>query len=319
MSKFNPRGRRAVLVLSMTAAFAASAQDKSNITIYGNIDMAIVKQTGGALTMDRGYNNWLGFRGEEKIDDNLSAIFNLQTRFRPDTGAQETGIFWQGESTVGLKSATGGTLRFGRALSPFWQQKWMFEPWYDSQLNGSLGAYQNGSYATDPSAAFGYANWARMDNTVFYDSPSLGNFQVHLGGQVERPAAAPSRTVGLSVNYQRDTVSGLFSYERNYREDDIYFLAGSVGFGPAALMGSYSVNKLAGLSRERNALVAATYAVNGNTVRGGYGKNFENGNHKYSIGINRPLSKRTNLYADLYRETTTTNSVGTAVGMNHTF
>ena len=311
-------GGMAISALTL-AAFAAQAQDKTNITIYGNIDLAIAKQSRSALVMDRGYNNWLGFKGEEKLDGDLAALFNLQMRFRPDTGAQETGVFWQGESTVGLKSNAAGTVRFGRALSPFWQQKWAFEPWYDSQLNGSLGAYQNGRYAVDASGALGFANYARMDNSVFYDSPTFGGIQVHLGGQVERQAGAPARTVGMTLNYQRENAAGMFSYERNAQEHDIYFLGGSYGIGAAAVMGSYAVDHQPGLQRQRNALIAATWNIGANTIRGGYGRNLDTDNNKVSVGVRHALSKRTNVYADVYREKTTLSTTGTAVGINHVF
>lgn len=73
----------------LAAAAASPAQAQTSVTMYGNLDVSIGKENGGAVVMGRGYNNWLGFKGQEDLGDGLAAIFNLQTRFIPGTGAQE--------------------------------------------------------------------------------------------------------------------------------------------------------------------------------------------------------------------------------------
>jgi predicted porin len=301
---------------------ASQAQAQSNVTMYGNLDVAINKETNAALKMDRGYNNWIGFKGQEDLGDGLSAMFNLQTRFKPDTGAQERpATFWQGESTVGLKSASLGSLRMGRAVTPLWNNIWLFEPWYNSGFNASLASYQTGSYSSDGvnDVALGYANFARISNGVFYDSPDLSGFRFAVAGEVEKNPAAKTRNIGISLNYGKGPLGAMASYERNAHNDNIYFLGGSYSFGALALMGSYAQTKLVGVNAEHLTVVAATYAVGADTIKTGYGHNQDSGNHKISLGYNHPLSKRTNLYADLYREKTTLNTTGYAVGMNHTF
>ena len=54
-------------------------------------------------------------------------------------------------------------------------------------------------------------------------------------------------------------------------------------------------------------------------MRAGYGRIQETGHHKVSLGYNHPLSKRTNLYADVYREQLITSRNGMALGINHSF
>jgi predicted porin len=90
--------------------------------------------------------------------------------------------------------------------------------------------------------------------------------------------------------------------------------------GALNLMGSYSHTDLAGSAQKRRSLlVAATYAVGADTVRAGYGRIQETGHHKVSLGYNHPLSKRTNIYADVYREQLITGRNGMALGINHSF
>lgn len=315
---------RYIIPAAALAALALPAQAQSNVTMYGNLDIGIVKETGRALRMDRGYNNWVGFRGTEDLGGGTSAIFNLQTRFAPDTGSLETGVFWQGESTLGLSNTSGGTLRLGRALSPLWQTKWAFDPWYDSGTFGSISfPYQTGSFYSDKTLALGAANFARISNGVFYDTPVISGFQARAVVEAEKAAGAHNRSTGLSVSYGTGPLSAMLAYQRNAASDTIHFLAASYNFGPASLMGTYAYGRVLDVANvrqtEKNWTLAGTYALGADTLRAGYGRSQETGNNKISVGYLHPLSKRTNLYADLYREKTAATANGFAAGMNHTF
>lgn len=320
---FRSKVTKAGLVISAVAAsLCGVAHAQSSVTVYGNLDVAINKQTGTSVTLGRGYNNWLGFKGQEDLGGGLATTFNLQTRFMPDTGAQErASTFWQGESTVGLKSQSLGGVRLGRALTPLWNSIWAYEPWYNSGFNGSLASYQTGSYSSDgvTDAAIGYANFSRISNGVFYDSPTIAGFRVALAGQVEKTVSAKTRNVGTAINYSNGPLNAMLSYERNQNSDDIYAVGASYAFGSLTVMGSYARTELTGLAAERVAVIAATYAIGSDTIRAGYGRHNDNGNHKTSLGYVHPLSKRTNVYADLYQERTAQKTTGYALGMNHTF
>lgn len=306
----------------IAAGFCGLAQAQSNVTLYGNLDVAINKETRGAVQLGRGYNNWLGFKGQEDLGGGLSTTFNLQTRFMPDTGAQErASTFWQGETTVGLKSGNFGSVRFGRALTPLWNSIWAYEPWYNSGFNGSLASYQTGSYTSDgvTDAALGFANFSRISNGIFYDSANISGFRFAVAGQVEKTSpAAGSRNIGAALNYSNGPLNAMLSYERNQNNDKIYAVGASYGFGNLTLMGSFARTTLVGNPSERVAVLAATYALGSDSIRAGYGRNNQSDAHKTSIGYVHPLSKRTSVYADLYREKTTQNTTGYAVGMNHT-
>lgn len=305
----------------IAAAFCGLAHAQSNVTIYGNIDIGIRRESGTGATLGRGYNNWLGIKGAEDLGGGLAATFHLQTRFIPETGAQErASTFWQGESTVGLTSASVGSVRLGRALTPLWDSIWAFEPWSNSGFNGSLAAYQTGSYSSDgvSDVALGFANLSRIANGIFYDSPDIAGTRLSIAGQVGKDAAARTRNLGAALNFDRGPMKALLSYERNQNGEHIYFLGASYAWGGLTLMGSYARTDLTTMT-ERLAVIAATYALGADTVRAGYGRHGENGNHKLSLGYVHPLSKRTNLYADLYHERATRTMTGFAAGVNHSF
>ena len=62
----------------------------------------------------------IGWRGTEDLGGGLSAQFQIEHRFNPDTGTSAA-TFWQGRSYVQLTSAGTGSLYLGRDYSPaFW-------------------------------------------------------------------------------------------------------------------------------------------------------------------------------------------------------
>ncbi len=310
-------------VLLMATSVAGQAQ-AADVNLYGYIDIGLVKQSGKTAIMDHGQNNWIGVKGSEKIDSDLSAIFNLQMRFSPDTGASEKSTtLFQGETTVGLSSKTWGTARLGRALTPLWAQKWVYDPWYDSDLMGSIGNY-NGDFNSDGLATVDYNNYSRVSNAVYYSTPVVAGFSLHTEAEIEEAIGADTRSKGVSLNYKNGPLSAMLSYEKNHISDSINYAGASYNLGKFTLMGSYSQLKLS-LSPVKviTKHIAATYMLGADTLRGGYGRSsgaFDaNNKDKVTIGYNHPLSKRTNLYADLYREKITEGVNGVAVGMNHTF
>ncbi len=309
------------LYFLILTAPCALAQAQSAVAFDGHINLGIIKESGRSAELGRGYNNWLRLKTQERLDGDLSGGVILEMRFKPDTGAAENTALFQGESTVGLGSARYGTLRLGRAMSPLWQQKWRFEPWFDSEFMGSLGSYQSGSYTSDPTAAFGHADWARIPGAVFYDSAGTDGFSVHLGGAINRPAGAQGRTRGGSLNYAGKTQQGMVSFEENNRGDTIRFLAGSWTLPAATLMASVTLTRLTTTpAAERSFVLAARIDWGPGAIRFGIGHTgYPGAARKQSAGYIVPLSKRTNLYADLYHETTQTTLRGAAAGIAHMF
>ena len=322
----------AMLMIGSIATQANAAEAGSKVTIYGYIDIGLVKEGGQATKMDHGQNNWIGVMGNEQISDDLDAIFNVQMRFNPDTGAQEKSTtLFQGESTVGLASKTLGTLRLGRALTPLWAKKWVYDPWNDSDLMGSIGNY-NGDFNSDGRTVFGaneandFHNYSRISNGVYYSTPSFAGMSLHAVAGTEDTVGADTKARGVSLNYDNGPVSAMLAYEKNLVSDSIVYLGGSYKMGQWKVMGSVSRTEFDALSRaalgvdaSNSKHVAAVYMLGLDSIRAGYGRIKELDKHKATIGYNHALSKRTNLYADLYRETIVTPSNGVALGVNHTF
>ena len=302
----------------------------SEVTVYGYLDMGYIKESGRDMRLGRGQNNWIGFRGKEDIGNGTCVTFNLQTRFEPATGAAErASTFWQGETTVGFSNPAFGSFRFGRAMTPLWEEKWPFDPWYDSALMGSLANY-NGDFDSDGLDPHGdFSNYSRVGSATFYSSPVMAGFQVHVSIEGEMQEGANARSAGFSLNYNKGVLAAMLAVERNHLSDEIVYVAGSYVFGPWRALASYSHTDFSaqsalnrGMSVKRSMMLAGIYSRGMDKIRFGYGRIRESGDYKYTTGYNMGLSKRTNLYIDVYREflkSTNSHMNGIAVGMNHSF
>jgi predicted porin len=321
------KAARHALFACAVAVPAVGAHAQTNVQIYGLFDLGIVKRSNDTAKLDRGSNNRLGFRGTEDLGNGLSATFHLQTRFNPDTGTPErAAAFWQGESTVGLASKTWGGLRLGRAVTPMNQKNWKFEPWESSGFNASLNAFQLGNFTFSADgtndAAVGSANFIRIPNAVFYNSPTLNGFSLTAAGQVEKDANARGRNRGFSLNYDSGPIALMLAGEQNTDRDRIGFVAASYTIGPARVMGSFSRIDQREIDDESSYVVGATYDVGPGMLRAGFGRDIDLDVSRISTGYVHPLSKRTKLYLDLWRHRTTASAStynAIALGVNHSF
>ncbi|MGE0315596.1 MAG: porin [Lautropia sp.] len=164
--------KKSLLALAVAAALPAFAQAQTNVSLYGSLDMSLesvngdanggnsdLKVTDGVWSQSR-----LGFKGSEDLGGGLKGIFQMEHRFRPDTGAQTSGTsFWQGQSWVGLGGGFG-EIKLGRMYTPVFQALLPGDmtgySWYNNQVG--LGGTR-----------------VRFGNEIEYKSPSLGGFTIY--------------------------------------------------------------------------------------------------------------------------------------------
>src|SRR5471032_1507488 len=85
---------KTMLALTLSA-LAGTAAAQSNVTVYGIVDMAVVRESGGVgaaasstkLTSGVESGSRLGFKGAEDLGNGLSAIFLLENRPLPRSSA----------------------------------------------------------------------------------------------------------------------------------------------------------------------------------------------------------------------------------------
>jgi predicted porin len=163
----NFKSRLLTATLLGASAIAAQAQHVtstggSSVTLYGLIDVAVetVSNVNGVGRINRVPSNVgmmpssFGFKGSEDLGGGLSAVFNLEAGFAPDSGVSgQGGRLFGRQANVGLAGPWGRVL-LGRNQSTFYWSVW------DSDVMGPA-LYAIGSLDA-------YIPNARADNSIAY-------------------------------------------------------------------------------------------------------------------------------------------------------
>ena len=323
---FTPR--LAALLLGAMPFSAIWAQD-SKVQISGFLDLGVYRDFQGTAQLGTIQRSHITFSGVEDLGGGLKTTFRLSHRLDLDTGLNEgygQKPFWHGESTVGLKG-DWGHVRLGRALSALWAHDWKFDPFGHMNRVASSAWYQWFYYVpTDRVSNNGAPEFGRTPNGVFYDSPTLAGFTLHLSGSPERTQGpGGGKPYAASLEYAQGPLAGLLAFDRNGSGDRASFAAIKYQLGATTLMSSYDDSRRAqNQGRSRVLALGATHKIGAQTtIKAGVGRqNLNNDlNLFYSLGADYALSRRTTLYASLGHQRPANNGAKTSfgVGMSHAF
>ena len=328
--------KKSLLALSILGAFAGVAQAQTNVTMYGVVDVGLVRDDNGQAKVTKldssvYSGSRLGFKGTEDLGGGLQALFVLETGLNVDTGGFP-GLAFARQSYVGL-GGNFGSVKLGRQQNFFYYATAAVDPFGIGLAGNSLRMF------TTP---------VRNDNVIKYESPTVGGFSggfAHSFGEVvgqasagasnsvagqysngpifvdavydqtnNKPAAgAPinqTKTINLGGTYDFGVVKAHAMFDRvrddsgvNYRD----YLAGvSVPFGASTFLADY-------IKRKDKSGVAGLDAK------------------QVAVGYTYNLSKRTTLYTSYARTSNDFNQqLGGAaakgltdknfdVGVRHTF
>jgi predicted porin len=164
-------------VLGLSLSGIAHAQ--SSVTLYGIIDEAVrfdthQSKTGANLvTMGSGGeiqgSRW-GLQGKEDLGGGMTAIFQLEAGFTPNTGVSQqstpsgTARLFGRTAMVGLSSPYG-TVTLGRQYTLVHETAWTHDIYALANYTATLG-FQGA----------GETGGGRLDNTVRYTSPTIAGF-----------------------------------------------------------------------------------------------------------------------------------------------
>ena len=323
-----------ITLLAALASAALSAHAQSTITIYGLIDLGVVKGNGGtaanpfapgasrAWQLQERSGSRLGFMGNEDLGGGLSAQFQIEHRFKPDTGQAATATFWQGRSYVQLSSAKLGKVYMGREYSPAYWPAYFTDPaGWDGV--GTLGTHQY--------AGFLSTGGIRTNNTVGYRSPTLlGGLSVNAAVSLGEGTAG--RDSAINAQYRSGALYIGAAYEKitggaaGTDGDSLANLGASYDFGIAKAMAYVARGKTGGGQLSNDSVtVAGTVPLGIGEAYLAYGRldidGPDNTKTKWGAGYKYPLSKRTNLYADYGQgsEDAKTDNRAYGFGVKHTF
>lgn len=318
--------KKSLIALAALGAFATAATAQSSVTLYGIVDLGLVKQNradttnlalGGTglqneeLNVAQSTKSRLGFRGVEDLGGGLSAKFDLEHRLLPDVGAQNGGSFWD-KAIVGLTSQTFGEVTLGRDYMPLFYAQYLLDPWLNQGI-AELGAstYAWAGYARAGGGALGLAvdsRGARYNNGVFYKAQAAG-FTAILGASLNETENGENR-YGINVMYNAGPLMVAVAYDQAEEADgldeNVVLVGVAYDFGMIKPRLSYTQSELKHLLegdiKPSAWTLAATAPVGAGLIKVGYQEMdydlYDTKTKKFSLGYEHALSKRTALYAD---------------------
>ena len=229
--------KKSALALAIGAVFAAPAMAQTtagNVVIYGKVypqigyykssgasgtgevtsNLVAQPTTAGSANNEKGRgnvdvsNSYLGFRGEEKLGGNLSAIWQIEQALNFDAGGD---AFWANRNSfLGLRSGLG-TIKLGNMdtiYKEYGDQFSMFGISSGNFVSHSNTLSSNG-VGTNRAARF----HERLPSSVQYLSPEFGDFQLGI-------TYGPDETKGNPGNNNLN--KEWWSYGVKYEAERIY-------------------------------------------------------------------------------------------------
>ena len=152
----------AAIALSLLAGSTFAAP-----TFYGEVDATVdYLPENNANTSDRDIvelssnNSFIGLKGEEKLNDRLSALYQAEFTFYVDDGDNGTDVFVPRNLLVGLKDEKLGALKAGKIDTPV------------KQLSATVDTFNN--YIENSADVNGIlAGENRIDNVLVYETPAF--------------------------------------------------------------------------------------------------------------------------------------------------
>lgn len=308
--------KKSLLPFAMLASVGGAAFAQSAVTVYGLVDLGIVHESGGpggsALKMESGVTagSRLGFKGNEDLGGGLSAHFQIENGFAADAGGfNQGGLLFGRQAYVGLKGGFG-TVNFGRQYNPLTNALGTIDPFGE----GHEGAATN---------LIGYST--RMNNTVYYTTPSLGGVVGEIAYGLGESAGnnSANRQLGLGLSYTQGPIFASLVHHRindatGSNPNKITLAGGTYNFGPATVALSYNVNKDNATIDSNDTLIGASIPFGASTVMVSYIRHNDKSAldldaNQAAIGYTYSMSKRTMLYAS-YGHISNSNGAAFTVG-----
>jgi len=316
---------RGFLLATVLACAAAPALAQSSVTIYGLIDVGLVREHGAAAgpvtKVSSGMSNGsrLGIKGQEALADGWAALFLLENGFQLDDGSVgQGGVTFGRQAYVGVRSPMG-TLTAGRQYTSHFDTMVMVDPFQTGTVGDAKNLIPSSGDANtrmSNSLRLTSAVWHGLTGEVMYApgeiagsdraGRQLGGALTYLAGPLvlrlgyhyrnndtltRRTSSA--RNLLLGATYQFASVKAHLAYGIDKGVNSAILRNGSnpYGYAIAPTPSSDSTDLLVGLSAVRGAhtLMASYICKNDRTA-------FNQDATQVAIGHRYALSRRTDTY-----------------------
>jgi predicted porin len=333
--------KRSAAVAAVMALLAFGAQAQSSVQVMGTVDVFAggIRMAGdgsrvGVVNSGGMTTSWFGFKGTEDLGGGLKASFALTSFFQADTGVPgrfTDDPFFSRDATVSLSREGLGTLTLGRGLAPNFLPTILFNPFGDSfvfsplVLHNNVGLFNGtGWNATTPSDT----GWA---NEVIYTSPSVGGLTANVHYQLgEQANGGNPHNVGLNLLYFKGPFAATAFYERDQVSNPVpsvfaggerrkdWMVGASYDFTAVKLYGTLgrASAELADTSTRTVSLGASAPLGSGSVLAGIARSETDSGSTRrtLTVGYDYKLSKSTDVYALVMRDSLTAFDSGTSFG-----
>lgn len=329
--------KKITLAALIIASFAAAtAQAQSNVVVYGVVDLGLAKTSGSSIVERENQASRIGFKGTEDLGNGLKAIFNLESEFKADTGAQATAnTLFDRQAWVGL-TGNFGTVYLGRTKDLLDGTLARVDPFNTYGVIGKINepVMRGGQSPNGPAAGGSVVGASRVSNSVTYNSPTFSGFVI--SGQVVASEIKDADS-GYSVvaTYDMGPASAHAGYQKKVQavanaaaEPTLWLVGGGYKFGPAKVTFDYSKadTDVAVNGEFKSFLIGLAYDIGGGAIKASYVKQKQDSSlvsgketaKAFGLGYDYPLSKRTAVYGYAGRDQFSDKSVY-QLGMTHKF
>ncbi len=331
----------AALGAAVIGLCALGAQAQSSVQIMGTVDvyagsMRAAGDAGRRTVVGSGgmTTSWFGFKGTEDLGGGLKASFALTAFMQADSGnAGRFGgdPYFSRDANVSL-AGSWGSLTLGRALAPNFLPTILFNPFGDSftfsplVLHNNVGLFNGtGWTATTPSDT----GWS---NEILYTSPSFGGLTANVHYQLgEQLNDSGKKNVGVNLLYFGGPFAATAFYERDqisnpntpapFASADTktdWMLGASYDFQVAKAFATWGKSKSSVLVPKTTTVsLGVSVPVGGGRVLLGTARTERDPGatrRTTTLGYDYFLSKSTDVYAMLMRDTLSGATSGSSFG-----
>jgi predicted porin len=297
--------KKSLIALAVLAASGA-AMAQSSVTLYGVMDVSLVKSKGSSTEMSssgkmNNGNSRIGLRGVEDLGGGLKASFNLEQGISAESGALTGGAAGAWDRAAFAELSGGfGALRLGRSLTPSYYGMAAWE--LTGAANYSAAAGQFGFVAAG----------ARNNSQIAYTTPNFGGVTASVA-VVLKPdtpvAAGDNAKYDLNVIYANGPIAAALSYNKVQEHKGNMSLGGSYDLGVAKVAASFQDGYRGGmapsnttLQKQRGFTVGATMPIGAFSVTLDIARDTKAKDTDVVIEGKYALSKRTFAYAAYYND-----------------
>ena len=321
--------KKSLLALAALTAFAGAASAQSSVTMYGRVDLSVVKGIGTDVkSIANGSGSRLGLRGTEDLGGGMSALFQIETRFDADTGSAQsmavaapgggtTNRFWGARSIVGLQGGFGQVV-FGREYTTaFLGTQLIADPW-----GWDTVAAQNGI------TGLGGIAKVRNDSSITYKIGGGGfSFGAQIAEATDTINVFAAKPMNFNLGYAAGPLNASFGYEKTGREGagNEKMWSAQVAYNLGFMKPGFYYGKGTALNgaSHKGMMFTVTAPMGAGELRASYGTlkaNDTTVSKRIAAGYHYSMSKRTTLYVDFANDSeAATSKSAYDVGIKHNF